>query len=417
MLIGAALGAASGFFGSKSSQPKNIQSSSTSSGNTSSYAQPWQQAKPLYDQYTAMLGQIANKTPQYFQSPTFAGNVIGPSQATQQSWGLGQGAIGNYGAGANQAMQGVPLYGQGAGMMMQGTNPMMQGAGMMGGAAQNQQGILGTSGQNFNQLSNAADVANNPWVQGQLAANQQNVTQALKEQWLPQIQQQTVGGNAMGSSRQGVAQAQGMERAAQQLANTNASTMLNAYGQGLGAQQAALGLTPAMLEAQKAPGMTQFQGGQMMGQAGQQAVNAGQAYGLGAQQAGLAGNLQMQGAGAAAGIGQSQEGYDQRLLDEQRRAWEFQQMEPYQRTSFLQQGLNAFLPYMQQFGTSYGSGTNQSTNPYYQPQNPWASAIGGAFAGAGIGNNIGNWFGGRGSSPNPFNSGYQVPNYSNPMYR
>lgn len=392
LVAGATLGAASGFFGSKDKQPQNLQQSGSSQSTATNQVTPWGPAAGLYNQYAGMLGQAASTPLQYFQSPDFAGNVVGPSAATQQGWGLGQGAIGNYSAGANQAMQGVPMYGQGAGMMMQGTNPMMQGAGMMGGAAQNQQGILGTSGMNYNQLSNAADVANNPWVQNQLAANEQNVTQALTEQWLPQIQQQAVGGNAVGSSRQGIAQAQGMQRAAGELGRINAATQLNAYQQGLGAQQAALGMTPAMLEAQKQPGMTQFQGGQMMGQAGQQAVQAGQAYGLGAQQAGQAGNLQMQGAGAAMGIGQSQEAYDQQRLDEQRRAHEFNQMAPWQTAQMFGQGLSPFVPYAQSTQTMNQSYQGQATNPNYKQSNPWASALGGAMAGASFGAGAYDWY-------------------------
>lgn len=411
-LIGAGIGAISGLMGSGSDQPKQITQTTNSSTNSSAQAQPWAQAQPTYDAYTGLLNSIATTPLQYFQSPTFANNVVPASAATQQGWNTALGAVPYYTSGATQAMQGVPYYGQGANMMMQGTNPMMQGANMMGGAALSQTGMLGTANQNYGQLSNAADVANNPNVQNQLAANQQQVTQALNEQWLPEVQQQAVAGNAVGSSRQGIAQSQSIERAAQELANANANTMLTAYGQGLSAQQAALGMTPAMLQAQTAPAMTQYQGGQMMGGAGQQAVQAGQAYGAGAQQAGQAGNLQMQGAQSASQVGMSQEAYDQALLNEQRNAWSFNQQAPYQQTQFVGQGLNAFVPYASQTSSSQTTGSTSGTNPYYAPQDPFAAAIGGAMTGASLGNSL---FGSPTSTTTPYPSTYPT-NLSSPMY-
>ena len=285
-LIGAGLGALGGLFGGGGNRNATTNTSSSYSGTQ--YATPYGPAQPIYDAYIQQLLNAARTPLQYYPGQGY----VGPSEATQQGQSLQLGSVPYYTGGAQLAQQGVPLYGQGAGMMMQGTNPMMQGAGMMGGAAGQQAGILGTSGQNFGQLSTAADVANNPWVQGQLGANAQQVGQQLRESWLPAIQQGAAGGRAMGSSRQGIAQGQGIERAAQQLANTNAATMLGAYGQGLGAQQYALGQTGAMLGAQTAPAQTMFEGGQMMGAAGQQAAAAGGLYGQGAAQMGQAGNLQ-----------------------------------------------------------------------------------------------------------------------------
>ena len=61
------------------------------------------------------------------------------------------------------------------------------------------------------------------------------------------------GVNRLGSSRHGMMQGKAIGDTMAGLANTNASTMLNAYGQGLGAQQGALGQTGQMLGNLQAP--------------------------------------------------------------------------------------------------------------------------------------------------------------------
>lgn len=411
LIIAAGIGAAAGLAGRNKN--KNLTTYDSKEYSGTQYASPYLPAMGIYDNYNQLLWHASQAPLQYYTGQGY----VGPSDATQRAWGLQQGAIPYYTGGARMASRGVPLYGQGAGMMMQGTRPMMQGAGMMGGAARSQAGILGTSGQNFGQLSTAADVANNPWVQGQLGANAQQVGQQLRESWLPAIQQGAAGGRAMGSSRQGIAQGQGIERTAQQLANTNAATMLNAYGQGLGAQQYALGQTGAMMEAQKAPAQTLFQGGQMMGAAGQQAAAAGGLYGQGAAQLGQAGNLQQQASGAAYGTGASQEMYEQRKLQDAMSRWNFQQMEPWQRLNMTQQGLNTFLPFATQHSSGSSSGTTTGPNPYYQ--SPFQAALGGAAMGMGMYNAFGGGGGGGGPGGNypAFNMGYSNPyNYGNPMY-
>lgn len=412
LIAAAALGAAAGLAGRNKNKTTTTSSYGWDVGTR--YATPYGPAQGIYNKYIKQLFLASQRPLQYYPKQGY----VGPSDATKQAWGLQLGAVPYYTGGAQMASQGVPLYGQGAGMMMQGTNPMMLGAGMMGGAAGQQAGILGTSGQNFGQLSTAADVANNPWVQGQLGANAQQVGQQLRESWLPAIQQGAAGGRAMGSSRQGIAQGQGIERAAQQLANTNAATMLGAYGQGLGAQQYALGQTGAMLGAQTAPAQTMFEGGQMMGAAGQQAAAAGGLYGQGAAQMGQAGNLQQQGAGAAYGAGGSREMYQQRKLDNAMRRWEFNQMEPWQRLSMIQGGLNTFLPFATEENRSEGSRSTTGPNPYYQ--SPLQAALGGAAMGMGMYNSFGgSGIGGGGPGGNypAFNMGYSNPYpYGNSIY-
>lgn len=383
MLIGAGLGAVSGFMGSKGKNKQTQTQNQQSSFNNTSQAYIPESAQDSYYAYGNLLNQNITSPMTYYPGQGY----IDPSQATQNAWAMQQGAIPYYQQGAEMAAAGAPYWQQAANMAMQGTGNMMGGANMVAGAVPGMQGMLDTSGGNYNFLSNAADVANNPYVQAQLGANAQQVKQQLTEQWLPQIQQQAVGGNALGSSRQGLAQAQGMERAAQQLANVNASTMLNAYGQGLGAQQFALGQTGQMLENQLAPGRAMYESGQMYGGAGGQAGQAGGYMGQGAGMYGQAGGYMGQGAQAGYGAGQSQEYYQNLALEDAMMRHQFSQMEPWQRQQMAQQGLNFYAPYAKQ--TSSGSSTGQTTGTTQGGgQNPWAGAIGGAMAGAGFGSDL-----------------------------
>lgn len=262
--------------------------------NVGSYI-PSEAEAPMYGWLSQMM-QNMMQTPQ----PYFPGQgYVGPSQPTQQ-----------------------------------GVNAMMMGAGLMPQFLQQASGNLGF-------LSNAADVANNPYVQDQLAANEQAVTQALQERWLPGVNEQAMSVGAMGSSRHGIREAQAMERAAQQLANQNASTMLNAYGQGLGAQQFALGQTGNMLQNLLAPGMAQMAAGQAV------------------------------------------EDYQQRALNDQMARWNWMYQEPWQRAQNVMGGLGT----MRGLGTQYGQGTQP--NPAYQ--SPWQAAVGGTALGYGLASDNPGW--------------------------
>ncbi len=97
-------------------------------------------------------------------------------------------------------------------------------------AALGSMGALGqTAIKNFNFLSNAADVANNPQVQAMAKANEQQVNQNLQRNLLPALQNAGVGGGGLGSSRLGLAQGQALGDTSRNLANTNAQMMLGAY--------------------------------------------------------------------------------------------------------------------------------------------------------------------------------------------
>jgi len=343
--------------GSGSSQqyvPNNT-SGSTSTQTSSSYS-PNQALMPSYNNMLGQMNYLSGQPRPFFPGQTY----VGPSSPTQ--------------AGVNAGMGAMPYYQQGAGMHGQASPLFQQGAGMAQGAIPGQQGINNMSLGNYGFLSRAADVANNPYVQGQLAANNRQVTQALNEQWLPQVNAGAQEVNALGSTRHGVAQAQATERAANQLANTNASTMLGAYGQGLTAQQNALGQTGNMLQNQLAPAMSQQLAGQMMGQAGQ------------AQ--GQAGDMMNQAGQTGLQYGQVAEDYQQRALQDAMNRFNWQYDEPYQRMNNMLSMMSSNPMYSIGLTQGSGAGTSASSgmmpNPNYQ--SPYSAVIGGALQGYGAAN-------------------------------
>ena len=91
---------------------------------------------------------------------------------------------------------------------------------------------------------NSPDVANNPYVQNMMAANQFNVQQNLSENILPRLGSGAVAAGQYGGSRQGIAEGLAARDSQQALATANAQTMMDAYTKGLGAQQGALAMAP-----------------------------------------------------------------------------------------------------------------------------------------------------------------------------
>ena len=319
-----------GASGSTQRQNTSGTQNTTQSQQGTSTTGPWGPISGYLQQLAGDVSGMGNRSTPYFPGQGY----VSPSSATQQGVNMGMSAMPYYQGAASQAAGASPTFNTSANMAM--------------GAIPTQQGINNVSLGNYGFLSNAADVANNPYVQGQLGANQRQVTQALNEQWLPQINSGAQEVNALGSTRHGVAQAQGIERAANQLANTNASTMLGAYGQGLTAQQNALGQTGNVLANQLAPA-------QAAGYAGQQ-----QLAGAGAQ--GQAAGYLGQGAESALGYGQNVEGYQQQALDDAINRFNYQYEEPWQRA----QNVGNLIGNL--FG-NYGTTTSSQTGTSQQAQN------------------------------------------------
>lgn len=292
-------------------------SKTTSTGNQlqQSSLTPNAAMSPILGYMGAQGQSLADQPVGFFPGQTY----VGPSGLTQQAVG------------------GMANAGQG---MQQGGN-MMQAAAMGGyGALPGMMGLNNQAMGNYGMLSNAADVANNPYAQNILAQNQRTAQQSLQNM-MPSVNQGAQSVNAMGSSRHGLMQGKAIGDVTNSLLNTNANMMGSMYGQGLGAQQNALAQTGAMQQNLQAPTNWGAQLGQM--------------YGQGAQ-------MQNQGAGVLGGAGQMVEGYQQKALDDAMQRYAFQYQEPWQRMQNLQQLTNAFQPYGLQSGTGQSQQTGQASN-------------------------------------------------------
>jgi hypothetical protein len=229
-----------------------------------------------------------------------------------------------------------------------------------------------------------------------LAQNAKSVNTQLAEQWLPQIRGSAQAVNAMGSSRQGLAEGVAAGKAADALAQANASTMLGAYGQGLGAQQSALGYTGQHLANQLAPANVYGQAGMARGQAG--------------GMLGGASDYQNQAAQNLLGYGQNVESYQQQGLQDQMARWQVAQQEPWTRMGNVGGFAQMFSPLGVQTGG--GSSVSMQGNPGYM--SPFQGALGGASAGGALGDAAGKWLGGKGGGGMaPINMGSAGQGYIN----
>jgi hypothetical protein len=237
----------------------------------------------------------------------------------------------------------LPMYGWLAGLgqnMMQQPTPFFPGQTYVGPsdltkqAVEQQKAMMGQAGQNYGFLSSAADVANNPYVQNMMAQNAQGA-QDMLGQALAGQQQQSIGVNNLGSSRQGLMQGTLAAQAQKNLLAQNAQTQMGAYQAGLGAQQGALGQTGAMMGSMLAPGQTV-------------------------------------------------EDYQARALQDQMNRFNWMYQEPMQRMQMIQSILGTMAPIGTQQGG--GAGVTSQQNPNYM--SPMQGVIGGATAGAGLAGNL-----------------------------
>ncbi len=268
-----AMGNAAGLYGQQSGYYQQaapaFKDAGDAYGNVSSAynaAAPWQQyagnkylgagqgydaLQPGYNQ-SGQLFQSLN--PMYQQS----GNAYG--QAGQQMAGTGA----QYGMAGGIGNSGLGLYGMGAGQAL-GAQPGMQ-------------GLLGAAGQNYGQLSTATDVGNNPHVQAMMDRNAATTTKGFLENVLPKMDSGAIASGGLGSSRANLAQGQAAGDTAEALSNTNAQILLDSYGKGLGAQQAALGQTGNMLNNMMMPAKSSAWAAQQSGDAMRQASAAGDLF-------------------------------------------------------------------------------------------------------------------------------------------
>jgi hypothetical protein len=274
---------------------------------TSSFT-PNAAATPGYGYLGGSMQQMMDAPVGYFPGQTY----VGPSDLTQQGVGMGAQSGQEYGQAGN----------------------MMQNAAMAGyGAVPGMYGVNNQAMQNYGFLSNAADVANNPYVQNQLRANSMAAMGTLG-QMIPGVNSGAQSVNAMGSGRHGLMQGTAVSEALKNMQQQNTSLMTNAYGQGLGAQQYALGSTGAMHQNLGAPSSYMGQLGQMYGQ------GAG-LRGQGGQILGQAGN--------------TVEKYQQLALQDAMNRYAYQYQEPFLRNQNTMEYLNAMAPTGLNRGVSQGT--------------------------------------------------------------
>jgi hypothetical protein len=149
----------------------------------------------------------------------------------------------------------------------------LQGLDAMYAGVANAQSALPVAQNNYNFLSQAADIQNNPYVQGMLGTNASEAQKALDIS-LQGLSSGAQSVNAMGSSRLGLAQGQAVGDAQTALANANNALQLGAYNSGLTAQQSALSGLGALQSSYLYPAQALASAGQQMEGYTQNAINA-----------------------------------------------------------------------------------------------------------------------------------------------
>lgn len=158
-----------------------------------------------------------------------------------------------------------PYATTGLGNINTGANQQIAAAGTLNPMINNAQNSLG-----FLMSQNMLDPNSNPYLAaaGQAAINP--IYQRLTEEILPAISSGAVATGNIGSSRQGIAEGRAIEGTQRVAADTLAQMYSNAYQNGLGTMLQAQSLAPSTIGLSTLPG-------QIVGQAGQAQLGAGQA--------------------------------------------------------------------------------------------------------------------------------------------
>lgn len=103
-------------------------------------------------------------------------------------------------------------------------------------------------------IMGAYDVASNPYIRAAAEAAIRPVMQTLREQALPSVRTGAVSTGTYGGSRQALAEAQAIERAARAMGDITSQMYGQAYQTGLGASLNAIGAIPTVQRALAYPG-------------------------------------------------------------------------------------------------------------------------------------------------------------------
>ena len=394
-LAAAAVSAAGSMAAAKSSKSNTPTQQTTSSGTVRGTPHPG--VEPALSFLSGNAMNLAQRPVPYFPGQSY----VSPSGLTQSGIGMGREALPHYRTGANLTAAASPYYQRGA-KLTAAASPYYEAAARQAALGE-KNALMAIPGQhainreamdNYRFLSNAADIAQNPYVQGMLDVNQERLSRNFTEDILPALRGSALQVNALGSGRLGLAQGRAAGDVSQAIADANRQTMLQAYSQGLGAQQAALGQTGNMLQNQLASAQTREYAARMsalagglQGQAGQTQTQAAGMMGQAGMAEGQAAGMLGQGAASALGMGQTIEEYQRRALQDAMARYAYQWQEPQARMESLQRTAAAFQPY----GGTVTQGTQTAPNPNYL--SPVQAGIGGASFGWGVGNQLNNWWG------------------------
>jgi len=226
---------------------------------------------------------------------------------------------------SNQQMEYYPgqTYADLDPLQMQG---MFQGLQFANGPGQS---YINSALQSQQSMMNAADVQNNPHVQGMIDISNRSIADDFMQRINPAIEGGAVAAGQYGGSRQGIAQGLAAEGAAQAAGDASTRILNDAYGRGLEAQARGLALSPQTMQLGFLPGQT------------------------------------------AERVGSVLQGQEQRGIDEAMARHNFSQNEGWDRLSRYNQLLNGGLGFSTQTSSMPGG-------------SPVAGALGGAMTGAAL---------------------------------
>ncbi|XAI96483.1 hypothetical protein [Microcystis phage Mel-JY34] len=189
----------------------------------------------------------------------------------------------------------------------------------------------------FNSAINAPDLSANPYFDAAAEAAIRPVVRQFNESVLPGIRQTAIASGGYGDSRMGVAEGIASDRLQQNVLDTTSRMALDAYGKGLDTQTRALALAPTAMQTGLQPGV-------MMDT-----------------------------------VGQSEQAYQQQLINDAINKWNFEQTLPANKLATLQSLITG----------NYGGTTTGQALQDVSRTNPLMSGLGGAAAGASIGTALG----------------------------
>lgn len=304
----------------------------------------------------------------------------------------------------NRSIRGIRDFATGGGrdaaqnMLQSGQNSLRQGAMGQLGVAGDLAGFNTGAGTNFDSLTNfnpenatrqnisdAGQYANNPYLQGEIDAVSQDVRRNLTEDVLPGINRAASSSGLTNSSRAGVAEGIALRGAQDRIGNISSTMRSNAYQQGLGLAENARTANLGMQLSGLSQGLTNTENARQFNQNSR--LNAlanagnlyGNAFGQGLQST-VSGAQQMyNNFDAMSQAGKLRQQDAQAGLNEDYAKWQ----------GARYQGFNDLDRYMQLIGGQYGRTTTDSANngmPNWL--NMVQGGMGGATAGLGLYNSF-----------------------------